>query len=111
MYSVRIGYEGYEITLMFRGEKEAREEYDLANKGWMGGERGFTLKDGFKRQVNVDFGGAVAVTFTDEEAAAMARAEIQLLDARAQMAASKRFQAENPALRYQTSQPGLVRPS
>jgi hypothetical protein len=97
MYSVRIGYEGYEVMLVFRDEKSARAEYELANKGWQNGDTGFVLKDGFKRQVTVDFKPAIAVTFTDEEAAAMARAELQLHEARASLNAQKRLQQELPS--------------
>ena len=96
MYSVRIGFQSYEVILMFRGEKEARDEYDIAYSFFGRKERRF-LKDGFKRETRVDFTHAVCVTLTDEEAAAMARAELQLIDARANLNAQKRFQAENPA--------------
>jgi hypothetical protein len=108
MYSVRIGYEGYEITLMFRDEKTASYEYEAVNKAWADDERIF-VTDAFKRKAQIDTKGAVAVTFTDEEAAAMARAEVQLHDARATMKAQQRFQAEQP-MRIQGAQ-GLMRPS
>jgi hypothetical protein len=102
MYSVRIGYEGYEVMLMFRDEKSARVEYDaLISAQKSADEFEVFVKDGFKREAMVKIGAAVSVTFTDEEAATMARAEVQLIDARAMRKAQKRFQDENPMQGFQ----------
>jgi hypothetical protein len=95
MFSVRIGYLGHECVFFFRGEKEAKAEYDAILQAWGESEDVF-VTDGFKRCAKVDMRAAHTASLVDEEAAAMARAEIQLVDARAQLAAQKRFQAEQP---------------
>ena len=107
MYTVRIGYEGYEVTLYFRDEKTARGEYDLALSAFAEAEA-TTLKDGFKREARVDFSDAVSVVIIDEEAAAMALAEVQKHAARATMKAQKDLASEMPGRGIQVPS-GLMR--
>lgn len=96
MWTVKIGYSGYQCDLVFRGEHEARKEYQIINAALAEGDKTIYAKDGFKREVFILLDDVRTVTLSSEEDSLMGQAEIMLLQAKAQMKAQQRLQQSSP---------------